>query len=64
MAAATILDLVTFTFDVNIEFCTAQSNLMSSVVKIDAMVPKNSVFAELKMAVAAILDLIAISHSM
>ena len=29
-----------FTFDVNVEMCTAQSNLMSSVVKIGAMVPK------------------------
>ena len=28
------------TFDVNVELCTAQSMLMSSVVKIGAMVPK------------------------
>ena len=33
-----------FTFDVNVELCTAQSFLMSSVVKIGAMVPKLQCF--------------------
>ncbi len=33
-----------FTFDVNVELCTAQSILMSSVVKIGAMVPKLQCF--------------------
>ena len=33
-----------FTFDVNVELCTAQSISMSSVVKIGAMVPKLQCF--------------------
>ena len=33
-----------FRFDVNVELCTAQSILMSSVVKIGAMVPKLQCF--------------------
>ena len=51
-----------FTFDVNVELCTAQSILMSSVVKIGAMVPKLQCFSKFKMAVAAILNFATTSN--
>ena len=51
-----------FTFDVNVELCTAQSILMSSVVKIGARFQSYSAFSKFKMAVAAILDFITTSN--
>ena len=51
-----------FTFDVNVELCTAQSISMSSVVKIGAMVPKLQCFSKFEMAVAARFDFITTSN--